>query len=165
MKKVLILTLVLGMASTANALIVELGAGGVTNGAGADMETTLSVIEVVSDADAIPYVRAIFCPDTTLVDVTGITILLNAGSDATVDDYGDALGANTHAYVISANDLSPPLDSIVAGIQFNMSTTGMGQIQLLSEDLGTIEDTITIVPEPASMLLLGLGGLLLRRRR
>jgi len=165
MKKLLILTLVLGMATTANAVIVQLGAGGVTNGAGVDMTTNLTVVEVVSDTSAENYIAAILAPDVSLLDISSISILGNAGTDATVDDYADALGVGTHIYVISALDMSPPLDSIVAGIQFNVNTTGFGQVQVLTEDLGTVLDTVTVIPEPATMLLIGLGGLFLRRRR
>ena len=156
------------MASSANALIVQLGAGGVTNGDALDMETTLSTIEVVSDTDALPYIVGIFAPDVSLLDIDSISMLPNAGSDATVDDYGDAFGAGTHLYVISALDLSPPLDSIVNGLQFNVNTTlfgDRGEVQLMNEALDTVLDTITVIPEPATMLLIGLGGLFLRRRR
>jgi hypothetical protein len=165
MKKLLILMLVLGMATAANAVVVQLGAGGATNGAGVDMETNLNVIEVVSDSDAVPYIVGVFAPDVSMLDITSIVARGGAGSDATVDDYGDAFGPGTHIYVISGLDLSPPLDSIVAGIQFDVQTTdGEGQIQLMNEGLDTVLDTMTVIPEPATMLLIGLGGLFLRRR-
>jgi hypothetical protein len=165
MKKLLIFTLVLGMASSANALIVQLGAGGVTNGDALDMETTLSTIEVVSDTDALPYIVGIFAPDVSMLNIDSISMLPSAGTDAYVDDFGDAFGAGTRLYVIGAVDLSPPLDSIVRGLHFNVNTTGLGQVQLLTEGLDTVLDTITVIPEPATMLLIGLGGLFLRRRR
>ncbi len=165
MKKLLILTLVFGMASTANALIVQLGAGGATNGAGVDMITTLSAIEVVSDSSAVPYVMYLFAPDVAQLDITGVVARPAAGTESLVEDLLDALGPGTHLWGIQAVDMSPPLTSIVAGIQFDAATAGLGTMQLLTEDLGTVLDSVTVIPEPASMLLIGLGGLLLRRRR
>jgi len=170
MKKLLIVMLVLGMASTANALIVQLGVGGATNGAGVDMTTTLSAIEVVSDTSAEPYVRYLFAPDITLLDITGVVARSTAGTESVVNDLTNALGDGTHLWEIQAVDMSPPLTSIVAGIQFDATAAlqpgkPMGVMQLLSEDLTVVLDSVTVVPEPASMLLIGLGGLFLRRRR
>jgi hypothetical protein len=168
MKNVLILALVLGMASSASALIVELGAGGVTNGAGVDMQITGNIVEVVSDADETPYVRYLFAPDVTMLDVTNVVALSNAGTAPSILDYADALGAGTHTWEIQAGHAgNPPLISIVAGIQFDADITAVngGQLQILTEDLGTVLDTVTVVPEPATMLLIGLGGLFLRRRK
>jgi hypothetical protein len=168
MKNMLILALVLGMASSANAIIVELGAGGVTNGAPADLEINVNVVEVVSDADETPYVRYLFAPDVSTLDATNVIATSNAGTAPVTLDYADALGPGTHTWEIQAGHAgNPPLISIVAGIQFNVDITAVpgGQLQLLTEDLTTVLDTVTYIPEPASMLLIGLGGLFLRRRK
>jgi hypothetical protein len=170
MKNMLILALVLGMASSANALILELGANGVTNGPGVDMTVNAGdIVEVVSDSDEIPYVRYLFAPDVTGADISAVAATSNAGTGAKITDYGDFAGAGTRIWEIQAGHAGePPLDSIVAGIQFNVTAplNGVsGVVQLLSEDLGTVVDSVTIIPEPASMLLIGLGGLFLRRRK
>ena len=168
MKKMLILMLVLGFASTASALVVELGAGGTTNGAGVDMTTALTTLEVVSDTAATPYVRYLISWDDSALDITGVSVLTAAGSDAFVTDFGAGMGAGTRTWEIQAMDSSPPLDSILAGIQFNVGVSiGAlgGQMELLDESMATTLDTITVVPEPMTIALLGLGGLFLRRRK
>jgi hypothetical protein len=41
---------------------------------------------------------------------------------------------------------------------------GLGRIDVIAYDLSGILATAYVIPEPASMLLLGLGGLFLRRK-
>jgi hypothetical protein len=98
MKKLLIVMLALCMASTANAVIVQLGAGGVTNDAGVDMTTALTALEVVSDSDAVPYVLYLFAPDVSLLDITGVVARAGAGSDSLITDYADAMGTGTQLW-------------------------------------------------------------------
>lgn len=42
---------------------------------------------------------------------------------------------------------------------------GLGRAVIISEDLSTILGSAFVVPEPMSLMLLGLGGLFLRRRK
>lgn len=170
MKKLLILTLVLGMASSANALLVTLdptGAGPAPAGN--------STIDVLSDTDNGNYEYFLSVPDTTFGDITGVTILAAAGKDASVTPFGDALGAGTNTFAIGALDLdpNPGAGDVLAGVHFTADITftgaAVGQdltIQLLDAGLGLADSyTLQGVPEPATMLLIGLGGVLLRRRK
>jgi len=50
------------------------------------------------------------------------------------------------------------------GMKLGNTDMGMGRIDVLAYDLSGIIATAYVIPEPASMLLLGLGGLFLRRK-
>lgn len=153
MKKMLILVLVLAIASTAEALIVQLGAGGVTNGAGVDMPIypSVTIVEVISDSAAVPYVLYVFAPDVSTLDIINVVALPAAGSDSAVNDFRDALGAGTRLWEIMAFDESCPFGFCMqAGIHFYVHISGSvsGTLQLLSEDLGTVLDSVAIIREP-----------------
>jgi len=162
MKKLLILMLVLGMTSAASA---ALSLGGVINGEILPGET--GIVTVISD-DTSNWM-AFIGYDHTVVGVTGIVATSNAGSDSyVIPDPGGWVGY----YEISAGDMSPPYDSEVAGVQFEISVYGAAV-----DDVYTIErwdaafetvlesGTVTVIPEPMTIALLGLGGLFLLRRR
>jgi len=162
MKKLLILALVLGMTSAASA---ALSLGGVINGD--ILEGTTGIVTVESD-DMEPWMGYIEF-DHLVVGVSDVVATSNAGSDSYVTP--DPLGWVGY-YEIQAADMSEPYDSVQPGIQFNISVIGATEgdvytITLLAGDWATVLDTgtVTVIPEPMTIALLGLGGLFLLRRR
>ena len=168
MKKLLILMLVLGFASSASALLVTLEP--VNPGT---MPGTLTV-NVVSDSAELPYTYAVEITNTTNANfVSAPTATAAAGTDSALTDYADALGAGTYTYLLETADMSDPFDSVQPGVQWtfdiDITATPPGAMLLLLDadadlaEVGSYE--LTGVPEPMTIALLGLGGLFLLRRR
>jgi len=166
MKKLLILMLVLGLASSASAFVVNLDPTGA-----ADTPAGAQSLNVVSDTDNAFYEYYLVSMDITYGSISSIAILPAAGDDAATTDLGPMLG---YAMVWSVNavDSAPPFNT-VAGVQFtaavNFTGAAVGEdltIQLLDPTL-TVLDSMTYngIPEPMTIALLGLGSLFLLRRR
>ena len=153
MKKMLVLILVIGITATADAAIIQLKVDGSMDGPGNDtiVNALSSIIYVNCDTDNWPY-------DMFL----GILI-------GTEDKgyYGDVIPIPPHALadIWDPDPWFKQLTNItgfgVAGDQFQTTLFRTGdavQIDLLDDGLNVI-DSVTLVPEPATLLLLGLGGL------
>jgi len=171
MKKLLVLALVLSIATVANAALVihapaTLAVGG----------TTVITLEGLTGQVMLLTMLTVEGPGT--LDFETLTPIY-AGSLAVIDDvlnvedgqdWFDAIvGANENVTQVvygeffDATGLKPEGDLYT----IELTCDGLGDVilTLLDEDFETITSvTIEQIPEPATMLLLGLGGLFLRRK-
>ena len=166
MKKMLILMLVLGFASTASASLVLLSVDGAT--AAGDtvqiLEGATITLSVISDG-----------PDPWLMEVStlvsGATLGLPTATAAAggMADYADYSDATMWDYELATGGV---ISLPTAGVQWTMDLTAVApRDSQFTVDLGEYgaapADSILfeVIPEPVSILLLGLGGLFLRRRK
>jgi len=167
MKKLLILMLVLGMASSANALIVTLDPSG-----SAVVPAGTITVNVVSDTADLGYEYAVKILDTTYASFSSVTATSDAGIDSFLTDYADALGAETYTYVITTLDKGVS-GTVQPGVQWILDIAFTGAAPDQTATLALLDDTLTQIgsyemvgiPEPMTIALLGLGSLFLLRRR
>ena len=172
MKKFLIViaALLLAMASTSNATVVFTVGTGSTTEAG----TTLDIVEddtitvnVYDDAGGADYTKYVDMLKSQGFTMTTPVKQAAAGSLAVVNIYSTG---SLYDFGVTAGEApgSPP-----SGIHFIFTVTASGieddtvQLQLLRSGDYVKEKYIdlTIVPEPATIAILGLGALLLRRKK
>ena len=161
MKKMLILMLVLGMTSIASATLT-LGPDIVLNNVG-----DTGAIQVLSDADG-GYGCWVGLPDLTIVAYDGDPTFTPAGNpngDSLMPKY-DALWYGE--IIVSSLDPGAP---ILADAHININLVGVAEgvttVDLYDTSGMVFLDsaTITVLPEPMTIALLGLGGLFMLRRR
>ena len=161
MKRLMVLTLVLGMASAANAglTLIDNGNGtfGIASDTGFSVPTDNTSYMVISDGAIFPSggsVTAAAPADSYIYDDA-------AGAGAPVDDgYNGVWGdiSDIHSTKVYAAGI------YIDGIKYDPWST----ISLYTLDLDwnpTFVESITLtIPEPMTLSILGLGGLFLRRR-
>jgi hypothetical protein len=167
MKKLLVLVMILGLCTVTNAAIVSLSLDGVT-AAGDDadiMKGTPITLSVISDtADYAWLMEVSVLKANATLGTPALTA--KAGGMAGFNDYSDA---SVWDYELS---IAGAPGSVQAGEQVTMSLTGTGLVgSTFVVNLGPYGaapvDSIefSIVPEPVTIGLLGLGALFLRRRK
>ncbi len=171
MKKLLMITLILTLAGVANATLLtwtDSGGSGITTLEIASVGGTATAY--LSADDALTFSTKWLGIDETgtpNVTVQSVTALAAAGNGAivqtstqtTYDDYG---------WTVESTHTGEPPSSVLAGVQYAVVFYGeaLGSETAESDNFGTSDQlAITVVPEPMTLSLLGLGGLLLRRKR
>lgn len=166
MKKLLVLMLVLGLASAANAA-VSLSIDGVnpTDGTEDILEGSTITLSILSDDDQPWMMEASVLKVVNVLGTPAFTAA--AGSMAGYNDWSDG---SLYIYEISTGGTDP--DYPTPGVQWTMALTTSGALgSHFTVDLGEYMEPVTssidftVIPEPMTIALLGLGSLFLLRRR
>jgi hypothetical protein len=165
MKKVLILLMVLGITSIAGAATnLTWSVDTVNVGVSDTVHVTLS-----ADNNSAYDPKWMGNTAGTIAEIVDVQKRAAAGEDGAVVD--KAPGSDGWWTLAAADTTGTPGDTIQSGIQYDVTIKGLavGTYTLDSDYYGAggaTNDVLTIiVPEPITIALLGLGGLLLRRRK
>jgi hypothetical protein len=165
MRKLFLLFLVLGLASAANATIIK-----VDGLEGESFEVDVQATITVVSEDTSSWLGYLIIEEGGAGSLENVAVLDAAGDLGAAAPYTEAgwgTGFELSASMGPAGD--PP---IAAGTQFSLNYVGeVGDTATISLFVDPEFTTpvasvnITVVPEPMTIILLGLGGLFLRRRR
>jgi hypothetical protein len=168
MKRLVAMLLIFGMASSANAVLLQVD--GITTTDVEILEGATPVITVVGE-DASSWLGYIIVEDGGAGALSNVEILPAAGDLASSDPYTEAgWGAG---YMLTAAESPGSSTPISTGAQFNVDYSGgtLGQTATISLFVDPDYTTpaasvnVSIIPEPMTIALLSLGALFLRKRR
>ena len=163
MKKFVVLTLVLGLASGASAALTLVGAPADP----IDIGQSISIL--VNNSEDGAYSGWLEIVDQGTANYDGDPVFTGAGNP----DGNSALEtffAFPGWYQFTVASFTPS-NPVLAGDHIDVRLLGIGEgttvLNLYASDGVEVLDTaqITVIPEPMTIALLGLGGLFLRRRR
>lgn len=165
MRKLLVSILVLGLVPAAHAAFIQVDG---KTGDTLNVQQS-SVITVVSD-NASSWLGYIVIEDGSGGVLTGAVALDAAGNLASVSPYSEAGWGTGYELTVAQSPGGVP--AIAIGPQFSMNYNGtIGQTAKISLFVDPEFTTpvasvlVTVVPEPMTVLLLGLGALFVRRRK
>ena len=164
MKRVLVLALVVGLVSAANAAVT------LVDGPADPINIGETATIMVNSSDDGGYAGWLEIADLTVANYDGMPELTAAGNpngDSTVTF--DA--AYPAWYEFTVTSLAPLANPVLAGDHLVATIVGVSegttQLILYEDDAVMVRNSIgiTVVPEPTTIALLGLGSLLLYRRK
>jgi len=163
MKKLLVLALVLGLASGASAALTLVGAPAEP----IDIGQSISIL--VDNSEDGAYSGWLEIVDQAVADYDGDPVFTAAGNPGGASEMKPADGyPGWYDFTVAS---FPPNPTITAGEHIEVNVIGVSEgttaLNLYATDGVTLLDTaqITVIPEPMTIALLGLGALFLRRRR